>query len=125
MSLLAILGVRLWDVMCVMFAEPSGRGRNDSPRQTAGMVGNSAKGDDEMTDDKGAGEGPYKVIIDEFRRSCLVYPNGFVCRSLGPDAYTLCSDLNSAYSRGRKAERERCAKIAESHVTKLYGYQVD
>lgn len=48
MSLLAILGVRLWDVMCVMFAEPSGRWRNDSPRQTSGMVGNSAKGDDEM-----------------------------------------------------------------------------
>ena len=48
-----------------MFAEPSGRGRNDSPRQTAGMVGNSAKGDDEMTDDKGAGEVAYTATPDD------------------------------------------------------------
>ena len=49
-----------------------------------------------MTDDKGAGEGPY---IHEHEHSCE-----YGC-------------LACAYAEGRKAERERCADIARQHFS--------
>lgn len=48
-----------------------------------------------MTDDKGAGEGPYDHILAATKEWCI-----FGCPKC-------------AYNAGRKAERERCAKIAE------------
>jgi len=49
-----------------------------------------------MTDDKGAGEGPYIHTLAAYYLPCEA--NCPAC----------------AYEAGRKAERERCAKIAES-----------
>ncbi len=72
-----------------------------------------------MTDDKGAGEGPYKYeqgsILGLDHNPCLAYHPSV-------EHYVEC--LNEAYATGRKAERERCAKIAESHVTKFNGFQI-
>jgi hypothetical protein len=48
-----------------------------------------------MTDDKVAGEGPYDHILASNKEWCVFY----------------CPEC--AYQAGRKAERERCAKIAE------------
>lgn len=61
-----------------------------------------------MTDDKAAGEGPYKH--SDYHRTTRAHA-------------VSCSAC--AYAAGRKAERERCAKIAESHVTKLNGFQME
>ena len=80
-----------------MFAEPSGRGRNDSPRQTSGMVGNSAKGDDEMTDDKG---------VEEY-----VYKHSVYCHAMGDTGKCFMC----AYERGAKAERERCLNVLKKY----------
>lgn len=65
-----------------------------------------------MTDDKGAGEGPYKA-------GQRLSP-----RDVFPLSSREASLVNYGYAAGRKAERERCAKIAESHVTKLNGFQI-
>lgn len=59
-----------------------------------------------MTDGKGAGEG---IAFEKSPWDCAVY---------GAD------DIKKAYDKGVKAERDRCAKIAESHVTKLNGFQI-
>lgn len=102
-----------------------------------------------MTDDKGAGDGPKK-----FKGFCVyhgnwwsdVKPNHFRCpeckieakneERYGPykigdvfpraEIYSEKDAIiaNSSYVSGRKAERERCAKIAESHVTKFNGFQI-
>ena len=59
-----------------------------------------------MTDDKGAGEGPYKYeqgsILGLDHNPCLAYHPSV-------EHYVEC--LNEAYATGRKAERERWAKI--------------
>ena len=53
-----------------------------------------------MTDDKGAGEGPY----------------GHRCyMQIDPDSCVACS-WNDGHARGIREERERCAKIAEKEV---------
>ena len=77
-----------------------------------------------MTDDKGAGEGPYvvtEVDDDEIGRPW------FMISGPGIDAPKKTASLirgevmvtariwNRIYDLGRKAERERCAKIAEGY----------
>lgn len=57
-----------------------------------------------MTDDKGAGEGPYKA-------GQRLSP-----RDVFPLSSREASLVNYGYAAGRKAERERCAKIAEKEV---------
>lgn len=64
-----------------------------------------------MTDDKGAGEEPYKLR------------DGFNYGVVGPgipskeEEYDLSPRVaNMIFNEGRKAERERCAKIAEKEV---------
>lgn len=54
-----------------------------------------------MTDDKGAGEGPYKA-------GQRLSP-----RDVFPLSSREASLVNYGYAAGRKAERARCAKIAE------------
>ena len=62
-----------------------------------------------MTDDEGAGDGPYKLR------------DGFNYGVVGPgipskeEEYDLSPRVaNMIFNEGRKAERERCAKIAEN-----------
>ena len=105
-----------------MFAEPSGRGRNDSPRQTAGMVGNSAKGDDEMTDDKGAGEGPY-FLSDSPEKFCgmkwkilsgptAINPD-YLDELVEWDLEHLRDELNAAYAEGRKSMEKEFKELLD------------
>jgi len=56
-----------------------------------------------MTDDKGAGEGPYKA-------GQRLSP-----RDVFPLSIREASLVNCGYAAGRKAERERCAKIVSDH----------
>jgi hypothetical protein len=76
-----------------------------------------------MTDDKGAGDGPY-YVTDEYCNE--VGGRRFVIRGPGLNAQTTASLIreelvgsarirNRAYAAGRKAERERCAKIADGY----------
>jgi len=57
-----------------------------------------------MTDDKGAGEGPYKA-------GQRLSP-----RDVFPLSIREASLVNCGYAAGRKAERERCARIAEDQI---------
>jgi len=83
-----------------------------------------------MTDGKGAGEGPYKIgIPDEYIGTTDYVSHRLVGPGLGrwgaPDVSDLMPDeghlallvdaANAIYAAGRKAERERCAKIAEGY----------
>lgn len=76
--------------------------------------------DKKMTDDKGAGEGPYG--IDE---TIEIKPFVFV----RIDSYAKLEIANAAFASSRKAERERCARIAEdlipthSHCEDGYKYE--
>jgi hypothetical protein len=69
-----------------------------------------------MTDDKGAGEGPYLWGYDSYDDMCIFGPsldeNGWNPYKL-KKIYRVCEKLNSAYATGRKAERERCLAIIE------------
>ena len=64
-----------------------------------------------MTDDKGEGEGPY---TDGWGRGAYVVGPGLKDKQqrtwIDVDFASL---LNLAYAEGRKAERERCARIAD------------
>ena len=67
-----------------------------------------------MTDDKGAGEGMDKLPEDLFRKWWLNNSEaGLTHSGIGFHAFT------SGFNAGRKAERERCAKIAEDHALLL------
>ncbi len=69
-----------------------------------------------MTDDKGAGEGPYK-IRDGFNRG-VVGPG----IPSGEEEYDLSPRVaNMIFNEGRKAERERCLRILRSHPEKCEG----
>ena len=61
------------------------------------MVGNSAKGDDEMTDDKG---------VEEY-----VYKHSVYCHAMGDTGKCFMC----AYERGAKAERERCLNVLKKY----------
>lgn len=75
-----------------------------------------------MTDDKGADEGPFAKVGN----ISSVYAGGrFICTFPAvEDAEYTVNELNESvakkiaesYAAGRKAERERCAKIAEKEV---------
>jgi hypothetical protein len=86
----------------------------------------------EMTDDKGAGEGPYRIgIPDEYTGTTDYVSHRLVGPGLGrwgaPDVSDLMPDeghlallvdaANAIYAAGRKAERERCAGIAKLNCT--------
>jgi hypothetical protein len=77
-----------------------------------------------MTDDKGAGEGPYLWGYDSYDDMCIFGPsldeNGWNPYKL-KKIYRVCEKLNSAYATGRKAERERCLAIANRHPDKCDG----
>ncbi len=65
-----------------------------------------------MTDDKGAGDGPYTKGSEVFYTT--------------ENSITLISEpdiavANAAHSAGRKAERERCLRILRSHPEKCEG----
>ena len=67
-----------------------------------------------MTDDKGAGEGPYRVIQPVDMTPLTVEgPTGNHGHTLHNGA--LCNVLNAAFAEGRKAERERCLAIIKTH----------
>ena len=72
-----------------------------------------------MTDDKGAGEGPYRKITHytkfETGDSRIdAYGDGVAELDVtNSDGWGILRLINSAHFEGRKAERERCAKIAE------------
>lgn len=77
-----------------------------------------------MTDDKGAGEGPYYVEChpgtrhwEEWDVKCSDRFVSSHCNEY--QAHKVCADLNTAHAEGRKTERERCAKIAEDHALLL------
>ena len=80
-----------------------------------------------MTDDKGAGEGPYTVSdLDETGEWILrgsTFLNGYCIFGYGNDAYDAAieyrNDANKIFAAGRKAERERCAKIAENEAGEI------
>ena len=61
-----------------------------------------------MTDDKGAGEGPYKFgdSIKVDGKKSEWYLGG----------YSEVKIANAAHAAGRKAERERCARIADDEA---------
>ena len=64
-----------------------------------------------MTDDKGAGEGMDKLPEDLFRKWWLNNSEaGLTPYGIGFYAFT------SGFNAGRKAERERCALIAETEI---------
>lgn len=65
-----------------------------------------------MTDDKGAGEGPYK-IVQPIGMTPLTVEGSTGNHGLMLRGRFLRNALNAAYAAGRKAERARCAKIAE------------
>lgn len=71
-----------------------------------------------MTGDKVAGDGPYKVERHAFGGVGIVGPNRDGSYT-GLDRYQseerVCY-LNEGYAAGRKAERERCAMIAETEI---------
>ena len=68
-----------------------------------------------MTDDKGAGEGPYRVVQPvDITPLTVEGPTGNHGQML--QGGFLCNALNAAYAAGRKAERERCALIAETEI---------
>jgi hypothetical protein len=86
-----------------------------------------------MTDDKGAGEGPYRIgIPDEYTGTTDYVSHRLVGPGLGrwgaPDVSDLMPDeghlallvdaANAIYAAGRKAERERCLRILRSHQGK-------
>lgn len=64
-----------------------------------------------MTYDKGAGDGPYTTGDSD----CLVFLNGRGVENFDSrrDAMNAASLANAIYAAGRKAERERCARIAD------------
>lgn len=87
-----------------------------------------------MTDGKGAGEGPYKIgIPDEYIGTTDYVSHRLVGPGLGrwgaPDVSDLMPDeghlallvdaANAIYAAGRKAERERCALVAEKEVGEI------
>jgi hypothetical protein len=85
----------------------------------------------EMTDDKVAGEGPYRIGRPEDYEGTSEYCSA---RLIGPglgrwgapeisdlmatekDLIWLVYVANAIYAAGRKAERDRCAKIANRHL---------
>lgn len=77
-----------------------------------------------MTDDKGAGEGPYKshevngkcqISIKMEHGSAVSFK--FFCSECGGIAASLASAAHAdGRKEGRKEERERCAKIAEDSI---------
>jgi len=73
-----------------------------------------------MTDDKGAGEGPYLWGYDSYDDMCIFGPsldeNGWNPYKL-KKIYRVCEKLNSAYAEGLKAERERCVEIARQYFS--------
>lgn len=72
-----------------------------------------------MTDDKGAGEGPYVTFFLDDRFGWIVRDQSMTIRD-GLDqseAEILCAGMNEAFAAGRKAERERCADIARQHFS--------
>ena len=84
-----------------------------------------------MTDDKGADEGPYRIgIPDEYTGTTDYVSHRLVGPGLGrwgaPDVSDLMPDeghlallvdaANAIYAAGRKAERERCARIADDEA---------
>lgn len=64
-----------------------------------------------MTDDKGTGEGPYKIMLNDGRITAVSGPNGCWGRLEGED---LVMVLNDAHAAGRKAEREWCLSIVQA-----------
>lgn len=68
-----------------------------------------------MTDDKGAGEGPYE-LGDKLKMS----KHSFT--SLETDIKTAIA--NAAHAEGRKAERERCLEIVKRHRENCDGVMV-
>jgi len=66
-----------------------------------------------MTDDKGTGEGPYKIMLNDGRITAVSGPNGCWGRLEGED---LVMVLNDAHAAGRKAERE---KLCESIISNI------
>lgn len=75
-----------------------------------------------MTDDKGAGEGPYIKITHytKFETSDSridAYGDGVKELDVSDsDGWVILRLVNAAYADGRKAERERCAKIIENEI---------
>lgn len=65
-----------------------------------------------MTDDKGTGEGPYKIMLNDGRITAVSGPNGCWGRLEGED---LVMVLNDAHAAGRKAERERCLNVLKKY----------
>lgn len=70
-----------------------------------------------MTDDKGAGEGPYSVGRDGDTAWWAVSDaEGVLWRHEDMWTAVLIKQVaNYAHAAGRKAERERCAKIADGY----------
>lgn len=80
-----------------------------------------------MTDEKGAGEGFAKAIskgvlnAQDLEPGMSIMVGGYVFTG----KYTTWADqINREFDARIRAERERCAKIAESHVTKFNGFQI-
>ena len=68
-----------------------------------------------MTDDKGAGEGPYRVVQPvDITPLTVEGPTGNHGQML--QGGFLCNALNAAYAAGRKAERE---KLCESIISNI------
>lgn len=65
-----------------------------------------------MTDDKGTGEGPYKIMLNDGRITAVSGPNGCWGRLEGED---LVMVLNDAHAAGRKAERERFLNVLKKY----------
>ena len=79
---------------------------------------------DEMTDDKVAGEGPYRIVTyqacEPWKRLVVVGPSiRFGENGMPPNFGELVDLLNTAHAEGRKAERERCLAIAENEHADL------
>ena len=83
-----------------------------------------------MKDSNGVGEGPYLVIkeVDDELGVKWFLVNGpgitepkMTATSNRDEAIVSASIRNRSYSEGRKAERERCAKIAEGFALPLDG----
>ena len=79
-----------------------------------------------MTDDKGAGEGPYVTFFLDDHFGWIVRDQSMTIRDgLGQsEAEILCAGMNVAHEAGRKAERERCARIAESWLSSEVGERI-
>ncbi len=78
-------------------------------------------GGEPMTDDKRAGDGPYVTFFLDGHFGWIVRDQSMTIRD-GLDqseAEILCVGMNEAHAAGRKAERERCAKIAENSTSDI------